>query len=488
MEKLSNYINGEWVAPANEAYLTQINPATREPLYQVPLSTVADVDQAVEAAEAAYPAWRALTSQQRAHYLYAMAEQLQQQITPFAQWESMDNGKPLSQTESIDIPRSIHNLRFFAEAINQWSSESHQGQGSLNYTTRQPRGVAACISPWNLPLYLLTWKIAPALVTGNTVVAKPSEITPYTAYQFSTVAHQVGLPPGVLNIIHGTGQSCGESLVTHPKVSSVTFTGGTATGQRIATQIAPQFKKYSLELGGKNPQLVFADCNITETVTETIRAAFTNQGQICLCSSRILVEASIYEAFKSELVTRTAQLVVGDPLLEETQQGAVVSEAHYHKILAAIEHAQQEGGNILTGGHSLHPKGRCQHGFFIAPTIIEGVAPDSDTCQQEIFGPVITLTPFSSTEEAVTLANQTAYGLSASIWTNHLQRAHAVADALDAGIVWINSWLLRDLRTPFGGMKQSGMGREGGHEALRFFTEPKNICMPMPNLMDSRSG
>jgi aminomuconate-semialdehyde/2-hydroxymuconate-6-semialdehyde dehydrogenase len=397
-----------------------------------------------------------------------------------AEAESIDNGKPVTLARNVDTPRAAHNFRFFAHAITQWASESHSmGDVAINYTLRDPIGVVGCISPWNLPLYLFSWKIAPALATGNCVVAKPSEITPMTAYLLSHICREVGLPKGVLNIIHGLGGKCGNAIVSHPKIKAISFTGGTKTGEHIARVAAPMFKKLSLELGGKNPTLVFADCDFDKTVNEVVRAAFANQGQICLCGSRIFIERTIYDRFREAFVGQVKQLQSGDPLLPDTQQGAVVSASHRDKVLSYIELAKQEGGRLLTGGHTLHFEGRCANGYFIAPTVFENLAFDCRTNQEEIFGPVVTLTPFDNESEVIAYANSVNYGLAASVWTQNLSRAHRVAAELESGIVWINCWLLRDLRTPFGGVKQSGVGREGGIEALRFFTETKNVCIKL---------
>ena len=350
---------------------------------------------------------------------------------------------------------------------------------AINYTLRQPVGIVGCISPWNLPLYLFTWKIAPALAAGNCVVAKPSEVTPMTAYLLSIICQQAGLPAGVLNIVHGTGPGCGASIVAHSKIKAISFTGSTRAGRDIAAVAAPMFKKMSLELGGKNPNIIFADCNWSKMMAVTIQSSFSNQGQICLCGSRILIERSIYDRFRTEFVERAKKLTVGDPLLETSKQGAVVSQLHYDKVLACIALAREEGGTILLGGEAIKGEGRCENGLFIAPTIIDGLGANCRTNMEEIFGPVVTLQPFDTEEEALQLANTSDYGLSATIWTQDISRANRVAAKVNSGIIWVNCWLLRDLRTPFGGFKNSGVGREGGWDALRFFTEPKNVCVEL---------
>ncbi|PXF64595.1 aldehyde dehydrogenase [Kangiella spongicola] len=478
MQKLKNYINGELVEPQLGQYIDNVEPATGQIYSQIPDSTVEDLEQAVAAAENAQPAWAALSLEKRAEILTKVADAIDGHSNELAKAEAIDNGKPFSLAKNVDIYRASANIRFFAQAITQFSSESHaMGNEAINYTLRDPIGIVGCISPWNLPLYLFTWKIAPALAAGNTVIAKPSEVTPMTAYLFTKICNEAGLPPGVLNILHGTGPSIGNPLTTHPKIKAISFTGGTSTGAHISRVTAGMFKKLSLELGGKNPTLVFADCDFEETVENVVRAAFANQGQICLCGSRIYIERPIYDKFKAAFVGKVKALKIGDPLEPSTQHGALVSKPHMDKVLSYIELAQDEGGTILTGGKQVTMKGRCRDGFFVEPTVIEGLDNNCRTNQEEIFGPVCTIMPFDSDEEAIELANGTQYGLASSVWTNDLKRAHRVAKEIEAGIVWINCWLLRDLRTPFGGVKSSGVGREGGLEALRFFTEPKNVCI-----------
>ena len=478
MQMLENYIGGELVEPIQGKYIDNVEPSTGKIYSQTPDSTAEDLERAVEAATKAQPAWAGLSLEERATILTKVANTIDDHSNELAKAEAVDNGKPFSLAKSVDIYRSSANIRFFAQAITQFSSESHaMGNDAINYTLRDPIGVVGCISPWNLPLYLFTWKIAPALAAGNTVIAKPSEITPMTAYLFSKICIEAGLPAGVLNILHGTGPSIGDPLTTHPKIKAVSFTGGTATGAHISKVTAGMFKKLSLELGGKNPTLVFADCDFEDTVDNVVRAAFANQGQICLCGSRIYIERPIYDKFKQAFIDKVKALKIGDPLDNSTQHGALVSKPHMDKVLSYIELARQEGGRVLTGGKQTTVNGRCQNGYFVEPTVIEGLDNDCRTNQEEIFGPVCTIMPFDTDEEAVSLANGTQYGLASSVWTSDLKRAHQVAKDIEAGIVWINCWLLRDLRTPFGGVKSSGVGREGGLEALRFFTEPKNVCI-----------
>jgi aminomuconate-semialdehyde/2-hydroxymuconate-6-semialdehyde dehydrogenase len=483
MQSIQNYINGELVSPVNQNYLDNFEPATGKIYSKIPESDSDDLELAVIAAESAKSEWANMPAEQRSNLLMKLADAIETASEELARAEAIDNGKPIAFARAVDSYRSAANIRFFANAATQFSSECHDmGSVGVNFTLRQPIGVVACISPWNLPLYLFTWKIAPALACGNVVIAKPSEVTPMTAYIFSRLCIEAGIPKGVINILHGSGPAIGSPLVNHPKIKAVSFTGGSATGRAIASQIAPMLKKFSLELGGKNPTLVFADsCKDQEsfdnTVSEVARAAFSNQGQICLCGSRIYVERSVYERFKTALVKKVRALRIGDPLVEETQHGALVSKAHYEKVYSYIELAKEEGGTVLTGGNKRTPEGRCSGGYFIEPTVIEGLSSECRVNQEEIFGPVCTIQPFDSEEEAVTKANGTEYGLATSVWSSDVSRCHRLSSQLDFGIVWINCWLLRDLRTPFGGMKSSGMGREGGLEAMRFFTEPKNVCI-----------
>jgi len=478
---LANYIDGRLCAPRTARYLDVFEPATGQPYADCPDSGKDDVNAAAEAAQRSFAAWSATPSSQRALLLNRIADRLEARLDEFAAAESRDSGKPVALARSVDIPRAVSNLRFFAAAATQFASEAHaMGEEAINYTLRAPLGVVGCISPWNLPLYLFTWKIAPALAAGNTVVGKPSEITPATATMVAQLCIEAGLPPGVLNIVHGTGPGAGQALIEHGSIKAISFTGSTRTGAAIAAAVAPQFKKLSLEMGGKNPTIVFADWEASAANLDTVvRSAFSNQGQICLCGSRILVERPIYDTFKSAFVDRVRALCVGDPQDAASHLGALVSQAHFDKVVGHIAIARKEGGKLLCGGNPVKLSGRCADGWFVAPTVIEGLGPHARTNQEEIFGPVVTLAPFDSENEALTLANATPYGLAASVWTTNLARAHRVASRLESGIVWINCWMRRDLRTPFGGVKQSGVGREGGVEALRFFTEPKNVCIEL---------
>jgi len=479
IERLENWIDGRPVPPVSGAYLPDYEPATGTVFAEVPDSDAADIDRAVKSARAAFPKWSETPAAERSRMLLALADGLESQLERFARAESQDTGKPIRLARTLDIPRAIANFRFFATAILHTHSESHAtDRAALNITLRQPRGVAGCISPWNLPLYLFSWKIAPALATGNTVVGKPSEVTPYTAYLLGEVCRDVAFPPGVLNIVQGRGPTAGAALVAHPDVPAITFTGGTATGAELGAQAARRFKKVSLELGGKNPAIVFGDVDLDRVVPEAVRAAFSNQGQFCLSGSRLFVDERIFGEFVKRFVEVAGRLRVGDPADESTEFGALVSAAHRDKVASYMSLAREEQAEILLGGGppASLPE-RCRNGYFLSPTVLTGVRPDSRLMREEVFGPVVTITPFRSAAEAVTLANGIDYGLAAVIWTRDLDRAHRVAAALEAGIVWVNCWLFRDLRTPFGGMKQSGIGREGGEEALHFFTETKNVCI-----------
>lgn len=480
MQKILNYIDGELTGPIGQNYIENFNPAEGKVYSLIPDSDERDVKAAAEAAKKAFPLWSSMPPEKRCEILLKVAALIDRDVDKLALAESVDQGKPVKLARTLDIPRASANIKFFATAANHFASEAHITQSeAVNYTIRNPIGVVGCISPWNLPLYLFTWKIAPALAVGCAVVAKPSELTPMTAFLLSQLCTEAGLPAGVLNIMHGYGAKAGQAIIDHPEITAISFTGGTVTGKKIAATAAPMFKKLSLELGGKNPNIIFADCDFEKAISTSIQSSFANQGEICLCGSRIFVEKSLYEKFVSEFVNRAKQLKVGDPLDDSSNLGAMVSEAHMRKVLGYIDLAQKEGGKILCGGKQVKMEGRCANGYFIEPTVIVGLDEKCRTNQEEIFGPVVTIMPFDTEEQVLAYANSTTYGLSATIWTENLNRAHRVANQVKSGIIWVNCWLFRDLRTPFGGMKQSGVGREGGWEAMRFFTEAKNVCVKL---------
>lgn len=478
MIQIKNYINGKLQEPLSGKWIDNYNPANGEVYGQTPNSSKADVKDAVIASEKAFQSWSNTTVEERSKILLKIAEGIESKLHFLAEAESKDNGKPVSLATAIDIPRAASNFRFFAHAITQFASEAHEsvGRQAVNFTLRKPLGIVGCISPWNLPLYLFTWKIAPALAAGNCVVAKPSEVTPMTAFLLSEICIEAGLPSGVLNIVHGLGSTTGQAIVEHPNIKAISFTGGSSTGAQIAQIAAPMLKKLSLELGGKNPNLIFADCDYDQMLNTSVRSSFANQGQICLCGSRIFVEESIYEKFKFDFVKRVKNLKVGHPSEKDSKLGALVSEAHLEKVMSFINEAPSQGATLLCGGNRVHVSG-FEKGYYLEPTVIEVNTNQCSLNQEEIFGPVVTIMPFKTEEEALAMANDVRYGLSATIWTTNINRTMRLSSQLEVGIVWVNTWLMRDLRTPFGGMKNSGIGREGGFEALRFFTEPKNVCI-----------
>ena len=478
MDKILNYINGNFVEANSKKWINNYDPSTGEIYSLIPDSDKNDVELAQLAAQAAFDSWSSKPIHYRSKIIKKIADLVKENSNKLALAESIDNGKPLSLAKKIDIPRSSANMSFFATAIIHEESQSYKANKEvINYTLKKPIGVVGCISPWNLPLYLFTWKIAPALATGNTVVAKPSEITPMTAYLFSLICKEAGLPDGVLNIVHGHGPKVGHEITRHPNIRAISFTGGTSTGKEIASVAAPMFKKLSLELGGKNPNIIFEDCDLDKAVSSSVLSSFSNQGQICLCGSRIFVQSKIYKEFKDRFLKKVKELNVSDPLLETTKIGALVSKDHLDKVLSYIQLAKNEGGEIILGGKRVNLEGRCKDGYFLQPTVIEGLPYNCRTNQEEIFGPVVTIMPFDSEEEVIKYANSSIYGLCSMVWTSDISRANRISSNLQTGIVWINCWLERDLRTPFGGVKQSGVGREGGIYALNFFTEPTNVCI-----------
>lgn len=478
MISIKNFINGSYCESLTKDWLEVINPSNGEIYAKLPNSNTQDVHQAYLAAEKAFHSWSKTSVDQRSVILGKIAELIEDQMEILAAAESMDNGKPISLARAVDIPRAAYNFKFFSQAVTQFYSESHEqiSDKTINYTLRQPLGVVGCISPWNLPLYLFTWKIAPALAAGNCVVAKPSEVTPYTAFLLADICNKAGLPKGVLNIVHGLGKSTGQAIVEHPEIKAISFTGGSETGAHIAKTAAPMFKKLSLELGGKNPNIIFADCDYDKMLTTTVKSSFANQGQICLCGSRIFIEADIYKKFKKDFIKKVSQLKIGLPSEKETDIGAMVSKAHLDKVLGYIAAANKSEATVLYGGQKVSIKNG-EKGYYLEPTVIEVSSNNCLLNQEEIFGPVVTLMPFKNATKVLEIANDVKYGLSATVWTNNLKRSMYFSEHLEAGIIWINTWMQRDLRTPFGGQKASGIGREGGFEVLRFFTEAKNICI-----------
>lgn len=479
IRQLGNFVANEFVGAASGGKLEDIAPAIGKPIAVIPRSQDDDIDTAVEAAVDAFPEWARTPATDRADLLDAIADVIETRQDELAELESADTGKPITTARQVDIPRAVANFRFFAGAVRHDETSCHEMAGALNYTIRRPLGPVALITPWNLPLYLLSWKTAPALAMGNTVVCKPSELTPQTANALAEIMLEVKAPAGIFNVMHGLGPECGQALVEHPGIRAVSFTGGTATGSRVAAAAAPVFKKLSLELGGKNPTIVFADCDFDSTVEGVVRAGFTNTGQVCLCGSRILVQAPIAKKFTDALVERVKALRIGDPADTKTQIGALISAAHREKVEGYIGLAKAEGGRVLCGGERPTLDGPLAEGFFLEPTVIDGLAPTCRAATDEIFGPVVTVHPFETESQAVSIANSVRYGLSASVWTTNLTTAHRVSAALDTGMVWVNTWLLRDLRVPFGGVKDSGVGREGGRHSLDFFSEQRNVCVKL---------
>jgi aminomuconate-semialdehyde/2-hydroxymuconate-6-semialdehyde dehydrogenase len=478
MHTIKNYIDGEFRDPISKEWIENYNPSKGEVYGRIPNSDREDVESAFQAASKAFPTWSNSTLQERSAILSNIAHGIQEKLTVLSHAEAKDNGKPMSLATAVDIPRASANFQFFANAITQFSSNAHDsaGMNAINFSLHQPIGVVGCISPWNLPLYLFTWKIAPALAAGNCVIAKPSEITPMTAFLLGEICNKAGLPKGVLNIVHGLGNSAGQAIIEHPEIKAISFTGGTTTGAHIARTAAPMFKKLSLELGGKNPNIIFADCDYDKMLETTVRSSFANQGQICLCGSRIFVEEKIFERFKTDFVKKVSELKVGNPFDEDTDIGALVSKEHLEKVKSYIDISEEEGGSILFGGELITVKNN-ENGYYLQPTIIEVTDNSCRLNQEEIFGPVVTIMSFKDEKEVLKNANAVKYGLSATLWTQNLDRTMRMTKQLQAGVIWVNTWLLRDLRTPFGGTKASGVGREGGFEVLRFFTELKNVCI-----------
>lgn len=474
-----HFIDGQFVPSLNGKSFDNINPATEEVLGTVAEGSAPEIGLAVKAARRAlHGPWKTMIANDRIAVLRKIGDLIIERNDELARLESLDTGKPHWLSASIDIPRAAYNFHFFSDYIRTMTTETNQMDNvALNYAIRTPVGVVGLINPWNLPLLLLTWKIAPALAAGNTIVIKPAELTPMTATVLAEICQEAGLPNGVLNVVHGFGpDSAGSALVEHPDVNAISFTGETTTGKIIMASASKTLKRLSYELGGKNPNVIFADSDLDEVIETTLKSSFINQGEVCLCGSRIYVERNIYDCFINKFVAKTKELVVGDPFDDMTKVGALISQEHYERVKSYVSLALEEGGTIMTGGK--RPKGM-NKGFFLEPTIITGLNRHCRVVKEEIFGPVVTVIPFDTEEEVLEQVNDTHYGLSASVWTNDLRRAHRVAAEIEAGVVWVNTWFLRDLRTPFGGMKQSGIGREGGIHSFDFYTEMKNICIKL---------
>ena len=475
MIQVQNYINGEFTTTKD--IIDDINPATGEIIAKIPKSGSKEVSNAVDAADMARVSWSELSSEKRADWLDKIADALESKSDDIASLESLDTGKPITLAKAVDASRSVANFRFFAQFSRDFSVENFEMDDAMNHVVLKPVGIAGLITPWNLPLYLLSWKIAPAIVMGNTVVAKPSELTPLTANLLSQTLDEIGFPAGVVNILHGLGSETGQAIVENPKINLISFTGGTLTGKKVAETAAPMFKKLSLELGGKNATIILDDANLDSSIPEIARSAFMNQGQVCLCGSRILVSDKIWDEFVDKFVGYVRNMKVGDPSSEDSDLGALVSFAHRDKVESYIHLAEREGGKILCGGKSPTLPSPFDKGAFLEPTVVSDLSHMSRTATEEIFGPVVTLHPFRTDEEAIDIANCTDYGLAGSVWTGDTNRGKLVAEKIETGMVWVNTWLHRDLRVPFGGVKDSGVGREGGRWSLSFFSEAVNICV-----------
>ena len=478
MRTLRHFINGEFVSSESGALFDNINPATGKVIGKVASGGEVEIDKAAKAARAAFEKgdWSRMPIADRCAKIRELGERILARLDEFALAETLDTGKPITESLTGDIPRSALNMTFYAEFAAQLGSDCYSPNANeRHFVSREPLGVVGLITPWNLPLYLSTWKIAPALAMGNSVILKPAEWTPTTATLFAEVVQEVGLPPGVFNVVHGHGAgSAGEALTRHPEVDAISFTGETGTGKAIMAAASATLKKVSFELGGKGANVIFDDADLAEAIPTAIRAAFRNQGQICLAGSRLFVQRGVLDKVQKEIVARIKDLKVGDPLKHDTQMGSIISEEQFKKIAGYIKQGRTDG-QLLLGGDRYDAGKAHEKGFFIQPTVFAGLGNDSSLCQEEIFGPVLPIVAFDTEEELIAMVNSTSYGLSCSLWSQDVNRCHRVSTGIRTGIVWVNCWFARDLRTPFGGMKMSGVGREGGRYSLDFFSESKTV-------------
>lgn len=473
---IDHFINGKFTAPSKGEYFDDLNPATGKAIARVASGAAEDIDQAVSAAKQAFEKgpWSRMAMQERSSILRRVGDLILKNLDTLAMAETMDTGKPLSESREGDIPRAAQNFHFFADYALALHDECYTVTPQERHlAVREPQGVSGLITPWNLPLYLASWKIAPCLVMGNSCVLKPAEWTPQTANILAALMHEAGVPEGVFNVVNGFGaNAAGEALTRHPDVRSISFTGETSTGRAIMAAASGTLKKVSFELGGKGANIIFADADLNEALPTAIRAAYRNQGQICLAGSRLFVQESVYKQVADELQKRVSQIKVGNPLDSSTQMGAIISREQLEKVQTYIEIGKKDG-KLLYGGERLQNLGE---GNFLSPALFSEIDNSSKVCQEEIFGPVLPIIPFKDEEDLLEMVNSTPYGLSCSVWTNDANRQHRMASGIKSGIVWVNCWFARDLRTPFGGQKSSGVGREGGRWALDFFSEMKTIC------------
>jgi len=485
MRESKHFINGEYLGSAEGNSFPNINPVTGKQIGIIHDGGQQEADLAVKAARSALNnGWAAMEVNERVALLHKLADRINERFDEFLEAECADTGKPYSLARHVDIPRGANNFKVFADMIKNVSTETYtmptpDGTGALNYSIRKPKGVIAAVIPWNLPLLLMTWKVAPALACGNTVVVKPSNETTLTTCLLGEVMNEVGIPKGVFNVLVGRGSTAGNALVSHPDVDAITFIGSTGTGEKLMTAAAVGVRDVALEMGGKNAGVVFADCDMDKAIEGTLRSCFANCGQVCLGTERMYVERSIFDEFVQRLKEGAENLKLGAPEDDSTSMGPLISASHRDQVLSYYQKAVDEGATVVTGGGIPEMPEELAGGNWIQPTIWTGLSEDAVVIKEEIFGPCVHIAPFDTEEEAIQLANNSPYGLAAALWTENASRAHRVGQKLDAGTVWINSWFLRDLRVPFGGMKRSGIGREGGEHSLEFYTELQNICIKL---------